>query len=102
MSPTDIRDRNFEELKNSLEESRARVYRAWLARGAGTTRSVALESGIDLLNVRPRTTELVQLGLLELIRVDGHEGVYQARTQAEWEAWIAGRCGAVTRQLEML
>jgi phage baseplate assembly protein W len=32
----------------------------------------------DVLNVRPRVTELVQLGLARLVRKERREGVYEA------------------------
>jgi hypothetical protein len=101
ISPADIRDMNFERLKTSLEARRRGVYLAWLARGPGTTRQVAKFSGIDLLNVRPRTHELLALGLLKLVRRDGHDGVYRAMSQAEWEAWRAAQFPTTGAQLQL-
>ena len=64
MKATDFRDLNFDRLRRDLNRQRASVYAAWQAHGPGTTRHVAGESGIDLLSLRPRTTELMELGLL--------------------------------------
>jgi hypothetical protein len=87
MKPVDFRNETFDQISQRLDENRARVHRAWLALGPGTTREVAALAGIDLLTFRPRTTELYQIGLLEVIDKDGHQGVYRARTLAEWEGW---------------
>jgi hypothetical protein len=88
MKPIDLSRATFAELKPKLNGLRSRVHRAWLAAGPGTTRDVAAKSGIDILTFRPRSTELYQLGLLELQGTapgHGHDGIYRARTLAEWE-----------------
>ena len=87
LTPSSIRDQNFHGLRWGLDRRRGEVYEAWVAHGPGTTRQVAEKSGLDLLALRPRTTELYQLGLLELVDRDRHEGVYQARTELGWQAW---------------
>lgn len=100
MKPIDFSLTTFAELKSRLDGLRADVHRAWLAHGPGTTRDVAAKAQIDILTFRPRSTELYQLGLLELTAgADGaqpigsrpHEGIYRARTIAEWEQWFQGR-----------
>ena len=111
MKPVDFRNENFAALKSRLTGLRAVVLAAWQAHGPGTTRAVAKCSGIDLLTFRPRSTELFQLGAICLVEPGGlgstrahptsslssslsssdgaHEGVYRARTEAEWQAWLA-------------
>jgi hypothetical protein len=37
--------------------------------------------------VRPRVTELYQMGACELCDRHGHEGIYRARSQGEWILW---------------
>ena len=64
ISPIDYRDANFEAIQARIHGDRRAVLDAWLAHGPGTTREVAQRSGIDLLTLRPRTTELVQLGFV--------------------------------------
>jgi hypothetical protein len=97
MKPIDFSRQTFEDLKSNLSETRDRVYRAWLAHGPGTTREVAAKSGINLLILRPRSTDLYQLGLIELLDIVGvtdsrnHEGVYRARTMDEWEKFVASK-----------
>jgi hypothetical protein len=67
MKPIDFAIETFESLKPRLDALRRQVYDAWRAHGPGTTRDVAVRSGIDILTFRPRTTELVQLGLVRLV-----------------------------------
>jgi len=52
---------------------------------------LAALSGIDLLNVRPRTTDLCALGLVELTDKNGTEGIYQAVPEHKWIAWQKGQ-----------
>ena len=103
MKPTDVRDQNFNGLIAGLDAGRMRVYNAWCNHCPGTTRGVAMRSGIDILTFRPRSTELYQAGLLMIIdSIDG-QGIYRVRLSNEWEAWHAGqiRTGAGA-QLQML
>ena len=101
MKATDFRDLNFDRLRRDLNRQRASVYAAWQAHGPGTTRHVAGESGIDLLSLRPRTTELMELGLLAVADPDHAraEGIYRVTTPQEWEAW---RLGKIEKQLRLI
>jgi len=91
MKPVDFRNANFAALRDGMARQRLRVYRAWQAHGPATTSELARESGISILSLRPRTTELLELGLLRVARVKdqelhvGREGVYTVTSQAEWE-----------------
>jgi hypothetical protein len=96
MTSTEIRDVNFSQLRQRvLSGQRMLVYRAWIDHGPGTTRQIAQRSGIDILNVRPRTTELLKCGAL--IEMDNdqetpfpvglREGIYRVRLLAEWAQW---------------
>ncbi len=95
MTPIDFRNATFESLRAHLNVARSNVYEAWLTHGPCTTRQLAIASGIDLLTLRPRTTELYQLGLVTLIddavkpSSDCHEGIYAARDQSTWDQWRA-------------
>ena len=91
MKPIDFRNETFDQIRERLNEDRQQVHNAWLAQGPGTTRDVAAKAQIDLLSFRPRSTELYQLGLLELVDKDGHQGVYRARTLEQWEAFVGTR-----------
>ena len=87
MKAIDLRNATFDGLRAGLDESRAAVMVAWREFGPGTTRAVALMAGIDLLTVRPRTTELGQCGLVLLIGRRGNEGVYAAASSDGWDLW---------------
>ena len=76
-------------------------YCEWVIHGPCTTRQLAEKSAIDILNVRPRTTDLVQIGLVEMIG-GGQEGIYRARSQAEWEAWAAAQRPALDGQIALI
>ena len=88
MNPIDFSKQTFADLQPLLDQRRAEVHAAWLAHGPTTTAGLAEASGISILTLRPRTTELYQIGLLELIGKEGHHGIYRARTLAGWEAYV--------------
>jgi hypothetical protein len=99
MTASEIRDLKFTEIRVSLSGRLQAVYDAWLQFGPCTTRQLAALSGIDILNVRPRTTDLAQLGLVELCGKRAAEGCYRARTQEEWEGWTRLKISANQIQL---
>ena len=78
MKPVDLRNENWASMMGRMEGLRKVVYGQLAKHGPCTTRRLAEVSGIDLLTVRPRVTELVSLGLVELIRAEGGQGVYMA------------------------
>jgi hypothetical protein len=80
MKPIDYRNETWGQVQERVDATRKEVYYAFLDHGACTTRQLALKSGIDLLTLRPRVTELHQLGLVELAdpEAGGSEGVYRA------------------------
>lgn len=83
MNPVDFRNATWEEIRGKLKGLRAQAYEAFCFYGPGTTREVAELSGMSLLTLRPRATELLELVYLEVIDSQGHEGVYQARTEGQ-------------------
>lgn len=95
MSPIDYRNATFADLRNRLHGDRLSVLEALQLHGPTTTRALSEAMQWDILSVRPRITELVQLGLAELV-IDasgkrGNEGVYRALTTQEAEALFAER-----------
>lgn len=96
-STTDIRDELFRDLTAKLEGDRWRVHESFRVFGPCTTRRAAEATGMDVLNVRPRATELLQAGLLELAGKDGHEGVYAAVSAHD----AARRAAAAARPEQM-
>lgn len=95
MKPTDCRDKTFHTIQGDLSGRLAQVYQAWLDAGPATTRELSNRSGIDILNVRPRTTDLVNMGLVIFSSTVAGEGVYRARTMQEWEAWRSAQLQAI-------
>ncbi len=61
-----------------LTGMRARAYYAWRAFPNRTTEECAALSGMNLLTFRPRTTELVQMGLVVGAGMRDGNGLYRA------------------------
>lgn len=80
MKPIDYRNATWDQVRGHLTGLRQAVYEAYVQHGPGTTREISERSGISILTLRPRTTELVQLGFVELLggSDDGREAVYVA------------------------
>jgi predicted transcriptional regulator len=83
MNPIDYRNATWLDVQQRINPERARVLELLRMHGPCTTRHLANASGEDILSIRPRVTELVQLGLAELVdlqcngsRACHHEGVY--------------------------
>lgn len=89
MKTTDIRDMTFDEIRDELDGPRQRVWEFLFARGPATTSAIAEGTGIGLLTVRPRVSELVAMGFAECIGREKREGVYKALTVAEAQARYA-------------
>lgn len=87
MTPVAIATANWHNLRAGLAGRRLQVYWAWVAHGPATTRELAARSGLPLLTVRPRTTELVNTGLVRLDGVAAGEGIYRPAARSEWETW---------------
>lgn len=99
MSPVDYRNTTFAEIKGRLHGDRLTVLEALQLHGPTTTRSLANTMEWEIYSVRPRVTELVQLGLAEIVP-DGQgrparEGVYRALSTPEAEALFYFRQQAV-------
>lgn len=81
MKPIDYRNATWEEVSAHIASHRASVYNAMIKAGPATTRHLAAAMRWDILNVRPRVTELVQLGFAECVEIPGgsnKEGTYRA------------------------
>jgi hypothetical protein len=143
VKPIDYRNATFAQLQERLVGLRLAVWRAWIQHGPGTTRAVARAADMSLLTFRPRTTELVQIGVVclvddpqpttndpqpalsneqtlisrihtneeqppksnpcESVESVSHEGIYRARTFAEWQQWHeTERAHATGRQGQLL
>lgn len=119
MKAIDFRDETFAALRERLVEMRERVWLAWSAHelahpGAethgATTREVAASAQMDILCLRPRATELYQMGLLALAAPHPtplsprptKEGRYRLRSIAEWQAWHAAQRDGLLGQQQQL
>lgn len=98
MKPVDFRNATFAELEIRLAGMREAVLAAWRLHGPGTTEQIAERSDIGILALRPRTTELFELGFLMLAEVQTVKGagIYRMRTHSEHLAWFAEQQQAAT------
>jgi predicted transcriptional regulator len=82
MTPVDYSKDTWEDVMRRAEGLRKTVLDGYREHGPCTTRQLARLLDLDILTVRPRTTELYQLGLVELVQDEdgttGREGVYAA------------------------
>lgn len=104
MKPIDYRNDTWDRLRALVTSNRARVYDAWLALrelGPSTTVEASTHSGISLLSFRPRTTELLQLGLIELTGGRNGEGLYLALDPQEAERRFARLANAARADEQM-
>lgn len=84
MKPVDFRNENWEQVRGRMNAARAVVYRGMLdvAPIALTTRDWAEVLRMDVLSVRPRITELVQMCYV-VCEGEGREGKYRALSSFE-------------------
>jgi hypothetical protein len=85
MKPIDFRNETFAQVQERVVGARAVVLAAFQKHGPCTTKQLAELSGLSLLTLRPRTTELVELGLVVLAEAQAEkgEGTYRAATHSE-------------------
>lgn len=93
MNPAALRNTNFESLRASLADRCADVYRAFTEHGPCSTAQLAERTGIGLLSLRPRTTDLHDLGLLcaagERMENGKRATIYAVTDRATWQQWRA-------------
>lgn len=83
MKAIDCKTETWKSVLKRVEGVRMEVYRLLQKHGPETTRQLALRSGVhSVLTVRPRMTELCQLGLARCVGrqhdLAGSEGIYEA------------------------
>ncbi len=109
MKPIDHRNATWAEICDHLAGRRLAVYSELARLGPCTTRELAFRSGMDILTVRPRVTELYQLGFAVLVQPEnpkkpGNEGVYEALSaeqalQVFEQRWAEARSGQLILKL---
>lgn len=79
MTGSDVKRMCWAERRARLEGLREAVWCAMTTQVwcAMTTREIAAASGLDLLTVRPRVTELCQLGFAECVGHSKQDGLYR-------------------------
>jgi hypothetical protein len=100
VKPIDFRDATWVDIQTRLNGLRLRTLLALQKHGPCTTRALAAVCSADVLTIRPRVTELIQLGLVQLVpgETRNHQGVYRALPAAETEAlFIQRRAAGQTR-----
>lgn len=90
MTGAEIKRMNWQELEGQLHGLRLRAWTELrMAAEPMTTRDLADCLEMDLLMVRPRVTELVQMGFVRCAGRQDREGLYEAvgwvEARAEWE-----------------
>lgn len=97
MRPIDFRNETFADLQGRISGQREATLRAWQQHGPCTTEKLAEKSGLSILTLRPRTTELYQMGFIRVVG-DGpcdkggrpaKGGMYRACTPNEAAAHFA-------------
>lgn len=109
MKPIDYRNATWDDVRSRLTTDRLAVLEALREHGPCTTRELAAEMDWDVLSVRPRVTELVQLDFVEIYvpstptrREGPREGLYMARSNDEaMETFHTRRQAAVNPQLNL-
>ncbi len=96
MQPIQIRDMNWQQLQERISGLRQTVHEALRMHGPCTTRQLAERARLDLLTVRPRVTELVELGFAVCTGREGGEGVYRACSYHEAASEHAKRVAIAT------
>jgi hypothetical protein len=101
MNPEAIRNLNWHQMQDLLDGQLRQVLDAWRRHGPATTARCAELSGIPLLNLRPRTSDLVDLFLVQCIGRAGKEGgIYQVTNDHDAEhLWDTFR---LPKQLDLL
>ncbi len=95
MTSLDIRNSTWADIQARIDKDRKEVYEAFKRFGPHTTRELSQLSGISLLTLRPRTTDLKDLFLVELTGRASDGGIYAyvpedvARARFEHERAVA-------------
>lgn len=76
MKPIDIRNETWESIQSRIECDRKSVWLAYKQYGPCTTRELARKMDLTIFTVRPRTTELLDMFLVELTGRNREGGIY--------------------------
>lgn len=102
MKAVDYRNETWAQVRGRLVGSRMAVLELWRRYGPCTTAELARRSGRAVLTIRPRTTELLELGFVALASDErGPEGRYMAVAEGTAEATFRRRA-AERRKAEQM
>lgn len=105
MKPIDYRNATYADLSDQLKGMRHTVLEAWRTHGPATTERLAELSGLSILTLRPRTTELFQLGFVVLDesspKPTGGGAVYRAATPQEVRQHFHHQKSAVSGEAQL-
>lgn len=99
MTPNEISVKNWSDIAAQMDGLRARVWEAMTE--PGTTRQIAARIDVSAFSVRPRVTELLQMGLVKLVGREKREGVYVAVPLEQAREAFGRRMGAEQMHLAM-
>ena len=102
MKPIDFRNETWMEVRGRVTERMEACLMGLMMHGPCTTRVLAARMGWDILSVRPRVTDLIDLGAVDLVGREDNEGVYAARLEGEWREWFATEQRAATTGDQLL
>jgi len=92
MKPIDYRNATYHDLLKSISGQREATLLAWRRHGPCTTEELAVRSGLSILTLRPRTTELFQMGFVRVADAEKaastNGAIYRAATTLETQAHI--------------
>ncbi len=77
MRPIDIRNETWQQVQSRLNQSLNEVWDAYKQFGSGTTEEIAKKSGITIFTLRPRTSDLFKMFLVELVGRNKDGGIYK-------------------------
>lgn len=91
----EIRDEQWERIRRGLNDSMRQVHTAFLTHGPCTTMELSTLASLNPFVVRPRTSDLLDLGLVELTGRKGREGIYRGIPLEEARA----KCEVAARKI---
>ena len=100
MTSAEIRNDQWRKIQKRLSGDCLKVHRAFQTHGPATTLDLASCAEISPWSVRPRTTQLLQMGLVQLVGRQDREGVYAAvDPQRALEDFVAQHVGGGEQML---
>jgi hypothetical protein len=97
----DAREATWATVRMRLRGARLRAYQIFQENGPCTTTEAAQRGPMSILTLRPRVTELCEMGLLECVEVRDGNGIYRALDEEFARALLEKRQAGKTEQREL-